>query len=180
MSKLGKTPIPLPKGVEVKGTKGEVEVKGPKGVLKQLFPKGISIKIEKALAVVDFDESAQLEKSMHGLYRSLLLSAILGVSQGFEKCLSLVGVGYRAAVKGSVLDLQLGFSHPTQVPIPEGIEVMVEKSTLITIKGIDKQAVGQFASDVRAKRSPEPYKGKGVRYVDEYVRKKAGKAAKGK
>lgn len=180
MSRLGKAPIPLPKGVEVKGTKGEIEVKGPKGAIKKHLPEGISIKAEEGQLTVEFDEKAGLPKPMYGLYRSLLNNAIIGVSEGFSKQLSLIGVGYRAAVKGNALDLQLGFSHPSQLPIPTDLQVAVEKSTLITITGIDKQLVGQFAADVRALRPPEPYKGKGVRYVDEYVRKKAGKSAKGK
>ncbi len=180
MSRLGKAPIPLPKGVEVKGSKGEIEIKGPKGTIKKHFPEGISVKVEESQVIVEFDEKSGLAKPMFGLYRSLLNNAIIGVSEGFKKQLSLIGVGYRAAVKGNALDLQLGFSHPSQLDIPSDIQVAVEKSTLITISGIDKQVVGQFAANVRALRPPEPYKGKGVRYVDEYVRKKAGKSAKGK
>lgn len=180
MSRLAKTPIPLPKGVEVKSSKGEVEVKGPKGTIKRSLPEGISVKVEEGQITVNYDEESGLKKPMYGLYWSLINNAIIGVSSGFEKKLSLIGVGYRAAVKGNVLDLQLGFSHPSQIDIPSEIQVAVEKSTLITITGIDKQLVGQFAADVRAMRPPEPYKGKGVRYVDEYVRKKAGKSAKGK
>lgn len=180
MSRLGKTPIPLPKGVEVKVSKEEVEVKGPKGVIKRAFPKGISIKVEENEVLIEYDVKSDLLKPMYGLYRSLINNAIVGVSVGFEKELSLVGVGYRAAVKGDMLDLQLGFSHPSQLKIPSELNVAVEKSTLIKITGTDKQLVGQFAADVRAVRPPEPYKGKGVRYVNEYVRKKAGKAAKGK
>lgn len=180
MSRLGKTPIPLPKGVEIKGLEGEMEIKGPKGVIKQHFPKGISVKVETSEVVLAFDAQSGLDKPLFGLYRSLLSNAIIGVSEGFKKELSLIGVGYRAAVKGSVLDLQLGFSHPSQLEIPSDIQVAVEKNTLIIISGIDKQVVGQFAANVRALRPPEPYKGKGVRYVGEYVRKKAGKSAKGK
>ncbi|MCB1115100.1 MAG: 50S ribosomal protein L6 [Chlamydiia bacterium] len=180
MSRLGKAPIILPKGVEVKGTKGEIEIKGPKGTIKKHFPEGISLKVEDAQVLVEFDENAGLPKPMHGLYRSLFNNAVIGVSAGFSKQLSLIGVGYRAAVKGNALDLQLGFSHPSQVEIPSELQVAVEKNTLITINGVDKQLVGQFAANVRALRPPEPYKGKGVRYVDEYVRKKAGKSAKGK
>jgi large subunit ribosomal protein L6 len=180
MSRLGKTPIPLPKGIEVKVSKGKLEVKGPKGTLTRTFPEGILIKVEENHILVEFDEKGGLAKPMHGLYRSLVNNAIVGVSEGFEKQLSLIGVGYRAAVKGDVLDLQLGYSHPSQLKIPSELKVAVEKSTLIRITGLDKQLVGQFAANVRSVRPPEPYKGKGVRYVDEYVRKKAGKAAKGK
>lgn len=180
MSRLAKTPILLPKGVEIKASKGEVEVKGPKGTVKRSIPEGISVKVEEGQISVHYDEKSELPKPMYGLHWSLINNAIIGVSTGFEKQLSLIGVGYRAAVKGTVLDLQLGFSHPTQVDIPSEIQVAVEKSVLIKVTGVDKQLVGQFAADVRAKRPPEPYKGKGIRYVDEYVRKKAGKSAKGK
>lgn len=179
MSRLGKAPIPLPKGVEVKVSKDTVEVKGPKGTLKHEFPEGILVKVEEDQVLVLFDEKAGLEKPLYGLHRSLINNAIVGVSAGFEKQLSLIGVGYRAAVKGDVLDLQLGFSHPSQVAIPADIQVTVEKNTLIKVTGSNKQVVGQFAANVRALRPPEPYKGKGVRYIDEYVRKKAGKSAKG-
>ncbi|NGX50400.1 MAG: 50S ribosomal protein L6 [Chlamydiae bacterium] len=180
MSRLGKKPIPLPKGIEVKLSKGIVEMKGPKGTIKRSIPEGISVKVEESKIFVEFDEKSGLDSPMYGLYRSLINNVVIGVSEGFEKQLSLVGVGYRAAVKGEVLDLQLGFSHPSQIKIPTELKVLVEKSTLIKITGLDKQAVGQFAATVRAVRPPEPYKGKGVRYVDEQVRRKAGKAAKGK
>jgi len=180
MSRLGKAPISLPQGVEVKVVQGAVEVKGPKGVIKQTLSKGISLKIENSQVIVEFDENANVPKPMYGLYRSLINNAVIGVSQGFEKHLSLVGVGYRAAVKGNVLDLQLGFSHPSQLDIPSDLQIAIEKSVLIKVSGIDKQSVGQFAANIRAIRPPEPYKGKGVRYVDEYIRKKAGKTAKGK
>jgi len=180
MSRLAKSPILLPKGIEVKAAKGSVEVKGPKGTMKREFPEGISVDVQEGQIMVNYDEKSGLNKPMHGLHWSLINNAVIGVSTGFEKQLSLIGVGYRAAVKGNVLDLQLGFSHPTQIDIPENIQVAIEKSTLIKITGVDKQVVGQFAADVRSKRPPEPYKGKGVRYVDEYVRKKAGKSAKGK
>ena len=179
MSRLGKTPIPLPKEVEVKISKGEVQAKGPKGTLVVPVPNGIDIKIEEGMVTVLYDEKSGLEKPRHGLYRSLINNAIIGVSIGFSKQLSLIGVGYRAAIKGNVLDLALGFSHPCHLDIPSDVKIAIEKSTLITITGIDKQRVGQFAANIRAIRPPEPYKGKGVRYVDEYVRKKAGKTAKG-
>ncbi|MBI3211696.1 MAG: 50S ribosomal protein L6 [Simkania negevensis] len=180
MSRLGKIPVPMPKGVEIKGTKGKIEIKGPKGSLSITLPEKLLLKIEGEQAVLTLEKEDAVSNENYGLYRSILKNAIIGVSTGFEKQLSLVGVGYRAAVKGEVLDLQLGYSHPSQVSIPKGVSVKIEKSVLIVISGIDKQLVGQFAADVRAIRPPEPYKGKGVRYVDEYVRKKAGKAAKGK
>ena len=180
MSRLARTTILLPKGVEIKISTCEVEVKGPKGTVKRSIPEGISVKVEEGRISVHYDDKSGLPRPMHGLHWSLINNAVIGVSAGFEKQLSLIGVGYRAAVKGAVLDLQLGFSHPTQVNIPSEIQVAVEKSTLIKVTGVDKQLVGQFAADVRSKRPPEPYKGKGIRYVDEYVRRKAGKSAKGK
>lgn len=180
MSRLGKTPIPLPKGVELKIAEGQVHVKGPKGALSYPLRAGISLKIEETNALVEKDAKVEMPKTVHGFYRATVNNMIQGVSKGFQKRLSLVGVGYRAAVQGHLLDLQLGFSHPTQIPIPKSVQVAVDKSVTITITGIDKHAVGQFAAAVRAMRPPEPYKGKGIRYEEERVRKKAGKAAKGK
>ncbi len=181
MSRLGKSPISLPKGVEVKATgDGMIHVKGAKGSLSHPLSPGIHIKIEGDLLLVERDEAVEMPKTTHGLHRALINNMVVGVSKGFEKRLTLIGVGYRAALQGHKLDLQLGFSHPTQIQIPKTVQVAVDKSTLIIITGIDKQAVGQFAAAVRAMRPPEPYKGKGIRYENEYVRKKAGKAAKGK
>lgn len=180
MSRLGKSPIELPKNVEVKIQGGQVQVKGPKGTLSFPAVPGISVRMEEGRLFVDCDENLQSEKTTHGLYRATINNMVIGVSQGFEKKLTLIGVGYRAAVQGHSLDLQIGLSHPTKIAIPKGVLVEVDKSTTILVKGIDKQAVGQFAASVRAARPPEPYKGKGIRYENEYVRKKAGKAAKGK
>ncbi len=180
MSRYANTPIALPKGVEVTKTGDKVAVKGPKGALDLLVKEGILLKEEEAVLFVSLDEKTKLHKAMHGLYRSLINNMVIGVSTGFEKKLNLIGVGYRAAVAGNRLDLQLGFSHPTFIDIPSSLTVSVEKATTIIVQGSDKQAVGQFAASVRAVRPPEPYKGKGVRYEGEYVRKKAGKAAKGK
>ena len=179
MSRLGKTPINLPKGVEVKKNKDQVEVKGPKGLIKTFVPEDINIEIDDSKILLIGEENQVIKSSLHGLYRSLIKNAIIGVSSGFDKKLSLVGIGYRAAVKGKFLDLQLGFSHPCQIEIPDGLNVSIEKATSITISGMDKQLVGQFAANVRAFRPPEPYKGKGIRYTDEFVRKKAGKTVKG-
>jgi len=179
MSRLGKTPIALPKGVEVKGSKdGSVHVKGPKGTVQLQLPAGILFKIEDQMIIVERDEVIAPDNALYGLYWSLLRNCIIGVSDGFEKKLTLIGVGYRAAVAGDKLDLQLGFSHPTAVQIPKSLQVAVEKGTVITVKGIDKHTVGQFAATVRAMKPPEPYKGKGIRYENEFVRKKEGKAAK--
>lgn len=180
MSRLGKSPIPLPDKVEVSIANGLVNVKGPKGDLSMPSREGISLKMEEKKLLVLRDEAVEMPRPTHGLYRALINNMIVGVSKGFEKRLSLVGVGYRAQVQGHKLDLQLGFSHPTSLTIPHGLTVSVEKSILIIISGIDKHKVGQFAAAVRAMKSPEPYKGKGIRYENEHVRKKAGKAAKGK
>jgi large subunit ribosomal protein L6 len=180
MSRLGKTVISLPKGVEIKASKeGAVSVKGPKGNLQLQLPKGITIKIEGQIAIVERDEALALSK-FHGLYRSLLKNAVIGVSDGFEVKLMLIGVGYKANIVGNKLDMQLGFSHPTMIEVPKTLQVSVDKGTVISIKGADKHEVGQFAAAVRGMKPPEPYKGKGVRYENEYVRKKEGKAAKGK
>lgn len=180
MSRYGKIPIPLPQGIEVKKSEDKLFVKGPKGELSLPIKKGIEIEIQENKILVLYKDDAETNSATHGLFRSLIYNMVIGVSKGFEKRLSLVGVGYRASVSGHTLDLQLGFSHPTKRSIPKGIHVAVDKASTIIIQGIDKQLVGQFAALVRAIRPPEPYKGKGVRYEKEYVRKKAGKAAKGK
>lgn len=180
MSRLGKSPIPLPEKVEVKIAEGMVHAKGPKGNLSIPAHKGISVKVEGNRLLVEKDENVEMPKTTHGLFRALINNLIIGVSKGFEVRLGLVGVGYRAAVQGQMLDLQLGFSHPTQLKIPKGVNITVEKSVTIIISGIDKHLVGQFAAQVRGMKPPEPYKGKGIRYENEFVRKKAGKAAKGK
>lgn len=180
MSRLGKMPINLPSGVEVKTDGKNIHVKGPKGTLSYPLPEGITIKVAEGQAIVEKNDKIELPKPTHGLYRALLNTMVEGVSKGFEVKLSMVGVGYRAAVQGNKVDLQVGLSHPTQIPIPKGVSVAVDKSVTIIITGIDKQLVGQFAATVRAVKPPEPYKGKGIRYENEYVRKKAGKAAKAK
>lgn len=178
MSRLGKTPISLPKGIEVKVEANKIHVKGPKGNLAMDLPRGLEIKIENDKLHVLWSDTIDMEKAFYGFYRASINNLIVGVSQGFQKTLKLIGVGYRAALVGKNVDLQLGFSHPTQIPIPEGVKVEIDKSVSILISGVDKQKVGQFAATVRAVRPPEPYKGKGVRYEDEFVRKKAGKSAK--
>ena len=180
MSRLGKTPIAIPSGVEIKVDGAKIQVKGIKGTLSFPIVKGISVKIQDGMAFVEQDEKVELPKTTHGLYRAQLNNMIVGVSKGFEKKLSMVGVGYRANLQGHILDLSVGKSHPTQIKIPQGVQVTVDKNVAITITGIDKQVVGQFAATVRGVKPPEPYKGKGIRYEDEYVRKKAGKAAKAK
>lgn len=178
MSRKGKLPVVLPNGVEVNVKDGHVTVKGPKGSLTQKLVPGITFAIESSQVVVGVEnESVELNR-FHGLYRTLLDNMVTGTTKGFEKILEMIGVGYRAAVQGPLLDLQLGFSHPTKLQIPHGIQVKVDKNTLISITGIDAQVVGQFAAEVRAMRPPEPYQGKGIRYQGEFVRRKAGKAAK--
>lgn len=177
MSRKGKQPISVPKNVEVKLAGSTLSVKGPKGSLTHAIVPGIEVKIQDQMIELILPEDKMEMNNFHGLYRAIINNMVQGVSQGFEKKLEMIGVGYRAAVQGGLLDLQIGFSHPTKLPIPTGIEVKVDKNTNIIITGIDKQQVGQFAASVRAIRPPEPYQGKGIRYEGEYVRKKAGKAA---
>lgn len=180
MSRKGKMPVEIPNGVEVTVQKNVVSVKGPKGTLTQEVHKEIAVEIQEKEILVTVITNPDDNKKFQGLYRSLIQNMVQGVSAGFSKTLEMIGVGYRAAVKGNLLDLQLGFSHPTQLPIPTGLEVKVENNTKVTVSGADKQAVGQYAADIRAVRPPEVYKGKGVRYQGEYVRRKAGKTGKGK
>ncbi len=179
MSRLAKNAIELPKGVELNFADNKVKVKGPKGTLELKTKPGLQVKVEDGKVIVDVEASLKRQlPGAHGLYWSLINNMVKGTTTGFEKKLELIGVGYRAAVQGAELDLQLGFSHPTKLSIPQGIEVKVEKNTKVTISGADKQLVGAFAAEARALRPPEPYKGKGVRYADEYVRRKAGKSSK--
>lgn len=180
MSRLGKMPIPLMKGVEIQKTKeGKLTFKGPKGALEILLPVGFHLKTEGGVAVLERDEN--LDNASYGLYRSLIKNAIMGVGVGYEIKLNMVGVGYRAAVRGSALDLQVGNSHPTKLTIPKEVSVSVDdKGVQIRVFGPDKRLVGQFAAEVRAQKPPEPYKGKGIAYEGEYIRRKEGKAAKGK
>jgi len=177
MSRKGKLPILIPKDVEVKVNSGEITVKGPKGSLHgTIFPE-IALKVEGNEIHVHLADHAKDCGNIHGLYRSLVQNMVTGTSEGFQVRLEMVGVGYRAAIQGKLLDLQLGFSHPTKLPIPEGVTVTVDKNTVILISGIDKQKIGQFAASIRSKKPPEPYQGKGIRYAGEYVRKKDGKSA---
>lgn len=180
MSRKGKLPITLPKGVEVKVTESAVDVKGPKGHLTQKLVEGIIVKQEDGHIIVSLAEDHAGKGNFHGLYRTLIANMIEGTTNGFEKRLEMIGVGYRASVQGDLLDLLLGFSHPTKMKIPKGLTVKVDKNTTIIINGFDKHLVGQFAATVRRKRPPEPYQGKGIRYAGEFVRKKAGKSAAAK
>lgn len=176
MSRKAKSPINLPKGVEVIIEKNTVIVKGPKGSMTQELTHGVKAQIEGS--EINVSVSSVENNNFLGLYWSLISNMVEGVSAGFTKTLEMIGVGFRASIKGNLIDLQLGYSHPVELPIPTGLEVKVEKNVNIMVSGMCKQAVGQFAADIRAKRPPEPYKGKGVRYKGEYVRKKAGKAGK--
>jgi large subunit ribosomal protein L6 len=178
MSRKGKMPVPLPKGVEVHIKDDVIHVKGPKGILTQALAQGVTLVIENNAVTVHVKDSSRQQRSFHGLYRALVQNMVQGTTAGFEKKLEMQGVGYRAAVQGKDIDLQLGYSHPTKLAIPEGIQVKIEKNTLITVSGANKQVVGQFAAEIRGMKPPEPYQGKGVRYDGEYVRRKAGKAAK--
>lgn len=175
MSRIGKLPIDIPQGVEVILEGDVVTVKGPKGQLVKSFPGEIKIQIADNQVVVVRPEDKRF-KSLHGLTRTLVANMVEGVTKGFQKNLEIVGVGYRAALQGSKLMLQLGYSHPVEFISPPGIEIEVPSPTKITIRGIDKEQVGALAADIRAQRVPEPYKGKGVRYEGEYVRRKVGKA----
>lgn len=177
MSRKGKLPIPVPKGVEVKVAGGTVSVKGPNGNLSQDFKPVVNVAVEGEEVLVTVANGDNENRKFQGLYRTLIDNMVVGVTKGFEKQLKMIGVGYRAAVQGNQLDLQVGLSHPCKLDIPEGVTVKVDKNTMITISGSNKQVVGQFSANVRAVRPPEPYQGKGIRYVDEYVRRKAGKSA---
>jgi large subunit ribosomal protein L6 len=178
VSRIGKQPIPVPSGVEVKIDGSTVTVKGPKGELTQTFSDVISITLDDGVINVTRPDESRTARSLHGLTRTLVANMVTGVSEGYAKNLEIVGVGYRAAMKGNDIELQLGFSHPVLVVAEPGITFEVPAPTKITVRGIDKQRVGQVAADIRKWRKPEPYKGKGVRYEGEKVRRKLGKAAK--
>jgi large subunit ribosomal protein L6 len=179
MSRIGKEPIAVPSGVEVKIDGQTVSVKGPKGELSQTLLRYVNVKQEGDQLLVSCIDDSREAQSAHGLSRTLVANMVEGVTNGFSKDLEIRGVGYRAALKGKDLELQLGFSHPVSIKAPEGITFEVPEQTKITVRGIDKQQVGQVAANIRAWRKPEPYKGKGIRYVGEYVRHKLGKAAGG-
>jgi len=179
MSRIGKQPVTVPSGVEVSVDGTRVAVKGPKGQLEQAFHPDMRITLEDGTIRVERPSDERDHRSLHGLTRSLIANMVEGVTNGYEKRLEIVGVGYRAQMKGQDLELALGFSHPVPVEAPQGIEFEVPAPTRIVVRGIDKQQVGEVAANIRKIRKPEPYKGKGIRYEGEYVRKKAGKAAKG-
>jgi large subunit ribosomal protein L6 len=176
MSRVGKRPIPLPTGVSVSQDGMTIQVKGPKGVLSQLIPAGIGVEVGDGQVQVTRPDDRKESRALHGLARALVANMVQGVNQPFVKELEIQGVGYRAETAGNQLKLALGFSHPVEVAIPKGLSVSVDRNVIVKIEGIDRQQVGQFAADIRAIRPPEPYKGKGVRYVNEYVRRKVGKS----
>ena len=179
MSRVGKQIISLPAKVAVKvGTDGAVNVEGPKGKLDWTLPAGIAVKVEGTNVTVTRADDERRTRALHGTAQRLISNMVKGVSDGYRKDLEIHGVGFRASVKGTNLDLSLGQSHPRLHPIPKGLKVTVNENTKISVEGIDKQVVGQFAADVRAYYPPEPYKAKGVRYVGEHIRRKAGKSVK--
>mgnify|MGYP000635532479 FL=1 len=178
MSRIGKLPIPLPAGVTVAIDGQNVSVKGPKGELALTISEPIKVTLEDNSVIVSRPDDEAKSKSLHGLSRTLIANNVHGVSTGFTKTLEIIGTGYRAAAKGSNIELALGFSHPVVIEPPKGITLTVEGNTKIIISGVDKQAVGEVAANIRKIRKPEPYKGKGIRYEGERVRRKAGKSGK--
>jgi large subunit ribosomal protein L6 len=177
MSRIGRKPIAIPDGVTVEVRPGHVSVKGPKGELGQNVSAEMKIEQENASVIVGRPTDRGEHRALHGLTRSLIANMVEGVTEGFEKRLEIQGVGYRAQLKGKALELALGFSHPISVPAPEGIDFEVPQPTEVIVRGIDKQLVGQVAADIRKRRPPEPYKGKGIRYAGEHVTRKVGKRA---
>ena len=176
MSRIGRLAVSIPSGVEVKQEGGAVRVKGPKGTLAAAVPQGITLEVEGSTARFARADERKPTKALHGLSRAMLANMVKGVTDGFVRELEIEGVGYRAEVDGKRLKLTIGFSHPVLMEIPQGLKVSVDRNVAIRIEGIDREAVGQFAADVRAVKPPEPYKGKGVRYAQERVRRKVGKA----
>ena len=179
MSRIGRMPIAVPAGVTVDiAENNKVTVKGPKGTLERVLPAEMQIKLEGSEVIVTRPNDLKRKKSLHGLTRTLIANMVTGVTAGYEKVLEINGVGYRAAKQGKKLVLSLGYSHPVEMEDPEGLESVVEGQNKIIVKGIDKEKVGQFAAEIRDKRRPEPYKGKGIKYADEVIRRKVGKTGK--
>ena len=177
MSRIGKLPVSLPQGVSVSVENNVVKVKGPKGELCQKVDPDMEVSVEGGVLTVKRPTDQPRHRSMHGLYRALIHNMVVGVTDGYEKKLEVNGVGYRASKAGKKLTLNLGYSHPVEMEDPEGIETVVDGNNII-VKGIDKEKVGQFAAEIRDKRRPEPYKGKGIKYADETIRRKVGKTGK--
>ena len=178
MSRIGRLPVEIPAGVTVEVAEGnKVTVKGAKGTLERVLPQEMTIKVEDGHVVVTRPNDLKKMKSLHGLTRTLIHNMVIGVSQGYEKALEINGVGYRAAKQGKKLVLTLGYSHPVEMTDPEGLEAVVDGNKIV-VKGLDKEKVGQYAAEIRDKRRPEPYKGKGIKYADEVIRRKVGKTGK--
>ena len=175
MSRIGRAVISIPSGVEIKLTESSVFVKGPKGELSASIPSPITAEVADGVLKFDRPDDSRDNRSLHGLIRALANNMVTGVTTGFSKGLEIQGIGYRADMKGNKLALALGFSHPVELDVPKGLKVSVDGTTNIKIEGVDKQLVGQFAADIRSIRPPEPYKGKGIRYAGEHVRRKVGK-----
>ncbi|MGA7205012.1 MAG: 50S ribosomal protein L6 [Specibacter sp.] len=178
MSRIGRLPISVPAGVEVKVAENLVSVKGPKGTLEHTVPSPIEVALDENTITVTRPNDERSSRSLHGLTRTLIDNLIIGVTKGYEKKLEIVGTGYRVVAKGQNLEFALGFSHPVVVEAPEGITLTVESPTKLSVSGIDKQQVGEVAANIRKLRKPDPYKGKGVRYAGEIIRRKVGKAGK--
>ena len=179
MSRIGRMPIAIPAGVTVDiAENNKVTITGPKGTLERVLPAEMEIKLDGTTVTVSRPNDLKKMKSLHGLTRTLIHNMVVGVTEGYEKKLEVNGVGYRAQKNGKTLVLSLGYSHPVEMTDPEGIEVAVDGQNLIIVKGIDKEKVGQYAAEIRSKREPEPYKGKGIKYVDEVIRRKVGKTGK--
>ena len=179
MSRIGKMPIAIPAGVTVEiAENNKVTVKGPKGTLERVLPSEMDIKMEGSEIVVSRPNDLKKMKSLHGLTRTLINNMVIGVTEGYEKKLEVNGVGYRAQKQGKKLVLSLGYSHPVEMEDPEGLETVLDGQNIIVVKGIDKEKVGQYAAEIRAKRAPEPYKGKCIKYADEVIRRKVGKTGK--
>lgn len=177
MSRVGRKPILIPKGVTVAVEGETVRVEGPKGKLSRMVHAGLTVSLQDSRLLVQRSSDHRMVRALHGLTRALLANMVQGVTEGFEKKLEIVGIGYRAQLQGRTLQLTLGYSHPVIFPLPEGIQAEVDKQTFVTIRGADKELVGQTAAKLRALRKPDPYKGKGVRYVGEMIRRKVGKKA---
>lgn len=176
MSRIGKKPVNIPKEVKIEVKDGSIIVEGPKGKLNKPLSARISVEIKEGQLLVKRASDTKEDKSLHGLYRASISNMIKGVMEGYGKDLEIIGVGYKAQVQGKTLNMQLGFSHPVNFPIPEGIKIETPKPTQIAIRGIDKELVGEIAAEIRSIRPPEPYQGKGIRYLGEYIKKKVGKA----
>ena len=179
MSRIGRMPIAIPSGVTVEvAENNKVTVKGPKGTLERVLPEAMDIKVDGEEVVVSRPNDLKKNKSLHGLTRTLIYNMVIGVTEGYEKKLEVNGVGYRAQKQGKKLVLSLGYSHPVEMEDPEGIETVLDGQNIIIVKGIDKEKVGQYAAEIRSKREPEPYKGKGIKYDTEVIRRKVGKTGK--